>query len=112
MSEKHPQRASAQVEKSRSKIEPLLTRVLDTLAAEAPDHSSPRLFFRALLERLDASNTEIELLKVLFDLSTTPFQSFQLSTETELAVVQLMAGCEYITLTLSETKTDQGGNED
>lgn len=111
MSEMHPRKATAQVEKSRSQIEPPLTRVLDTLAADATDHSSPRLFFHSLLDRLGAINTEVELLKILFDLSTTPFQSFQLSAETDLAVAQLLAACESITLTLSGKEADQGGSD-
>lgn len=87
------------IEETRGQLEPLLTSVLEALAADRNRH--PETFFAELLERLRHLNTEFALLQLFFDLATTPFKSFEFSAAAASAVDELLARCESIALTMT-----------
>ena len=92
------------VEGARLALEPLLLRVINTLA-EGGDTGSffaAGAFVQDLLVRARKVQEQPDLLLILLDISVIDFQGFELSRSAREAVDTLLTECEAITRTLSE----------
>ena len=91
--------SSELVNGARAQIDPLFLEVIEVLS----DHQNflPMAFFSESLIQLRQIDTEVELLQLFFELSTTAFQGFSFSQEEADVVDVLLAQCQEIAFTLS-----------
>jgi hypothetical protein len=91
--------SSELVASAKSQVDPLFLSVIEVLN----DHHNfyPMAFFSELLIQLRQIDTEVDLLHLFFELSTTAFQGFSFTHAEAETVDLLLERCETIAFTLS-----------
>ena len=113
--------AAALIRSAQEQLIPMLTAVLDALAADVQpqepadpeasfmssgDFFAAAEFLNYLLARLQSAETESELLHLFLDISLIGFRGFEFSTNAAAAVDRLLQACETIALTMTADGDD------